>query len=54
MIEITKQKVFISKFIEFERCRWKANIIKSPVVNLLKSWIVRFDEVDLKNQTYFF
>jgi uncharacterized protein YbgA (DUF1722 family)/uncharacterized protein YbbK (DUF523 family) len=34
-----KPKVIISKCIEFERCRWNGNIIKSNIVKVLKPYV---------------
>ncbi|UCD01740.1 MAG: DUF1722 domain-containing protein [Promethearchaeota archaeon] len=34
-----KPKVVISRCIEFDKCRWNGNIIKSPIVEILKSYI---------------
>jgi uncharacterized protein YbgA (DUF1722 family)/uncharacterized protein YbbK (DUF523 family) len=39
MKDFLKPKVIISKCIEFDHCRWNGNIIKSPFVDLLKSYI---------------
>jgi len=37
--EWTKPKVVISKCIEYDYCRWNSNIIKSPIVDLLKKYV---------------
>jgi uncharacterized protein YbgA (DUF1722 family)/uncharacterized protein YbbK (DUF523 family) len=34
-----KPKVVVSKCLEFDYCRWNGNIIKSPIVNIMKSYI---------------
>jgi len=39
MNELLKPKVIISKCLEFDHCRWNGNIIKSPFVDLLKSYV---------------
>ncbi len=39
MKEFLKPRVVISKCIEFDHCRWNGNIIKSPVVQILKKYI---------------
>ena len=42
MIEFPKPKVVVSKCIEFEYCRWNANIISSPLVQILKNYVEFF------------
>lgn len=39
MTEFIRPRVFISKCLTFEHCRWNGNIIESPVVEILKSFI---------------
>lgn len=39
MREFLKPKVVVSKCIEFDYCRWNANIIKSPIVEILKNFV---------------
>jgi len=39
MNEFGTPKVLISNCIEFEYCRWNANIIKSPLVQILKKFV---------------
>ncbi len=39
MKEFLKPKVVISKCIEFDRCRWNGNMIKSPIVKTLKTFM---------------
>ncbi|MFX1470388.1 MAG: YbgA family protein [Promethearchaeota archaeon] len=39
MKDFLKPKVVISRCIEFDHCRWNGNIIKSPFVEILKSYV---------------
>ncbi|NHJ23413.1 MAG: DUF1722 domain-containing protein [Candidatus Lokiarchaeota archaeon] len=39
MNEFIKPKVVVSRCLEFDYCRWNGNIIKSPIVNIMKSYI---------------
>ena len=39
MKDFLKPKVVISKCLEFDHCRWNGNIIKSPIVEILESYI---------------
>lgn len=37
--DISKPKLVVSKCLEFDYCRWNGNIIKSPIVNVLKKYV---------------
>lgn len=39
MVEFIRPKVVVSKCIEYDYCRWNANIIRSPVVEVLKNYV---------------
>jgi uncharacterized protein YbgA (DUF1722 family)/uncharacterized protein YbbK (DUF523 family) len=39
MSNFKKPVVVVSKCVEFEYCRWNGNIIKSPLVRILKSYV---------------
>jgi uncharacterized protein YbgA (DUF1722 family)/uncharacterized protein YbbK (DUF523 family) len=39
MVEFIKPKVVVSKCIEFDNCRWNGNIIRSPLVEILKNYV---------------
>lgn len=39
MNDFQKPVVVVSKCIEFEYCRWNGNLIKSPIVKVLKSYV---------------
>lgn len=39
MKDFIKPKVIISKCIEFDHCRWNGQIIRSPLVELLKTYV---------------
>jgi uncharacterized protein YbgA (DUF1722 family)/uncharacterized protein YbbK (DUF523 family) len=39
MVEFIKPKLVLSKCIEYDYCRWNGNIIKSPIVEILKNYV---------------